>query len=147
MMLEDQTVVVIGGSAGIGLATARLAATQGADVILTGRDEDRLKHAAADVGAIRIAAFDVGDGARLDDFFASLPGRVDQVLVTAGRPYYAPLAGLDFDDAGRYLSSHLLMPLRVGRAAVGRVRPGGSAPPCRSAAWSAPTTSPRWPCT
>jgi NAD(P)-dependent dehydrogenase (short-subunit alcohol dehydrogenase family) len=125
MTLKDQTVVVIGGSAGIGLATARLAATEGAEVILTGRDEEKLKHAAADVGAVRTAAFDVGDGARLDEFFASLPGRIDQVLVTAGRPYYAPLADLDFADAGRYVAGHLLMPLRVGRAAIGRIRPGG----------------------
>ena len=44
--LLGQTVVVIGGSAGIGLATARLARAAGAQVVLTGRDPDRLKHAA-----------------------------------------------------------------------------------------------------
>ena len=45
--LLGQTVVVIGGSAGIGLATARRARAEGADVILTGRDPDRLKQAAS----------------------------------------------------------------------------------------------------
>ena len=125
MTLKDRTVVVIGGSAGIGLATARRAAAEGAEVIITGRDEDRLKHAAADAGAARTAAFDATDGARLDEFFAGLPGPVDQVLVTAGRPYYALLADLDFADAGRYVDAHLMLPLRVGRAAIGRVRPGG----------------------
>jgi len=124
--LAGQTVIVIGGSAGIGLETARLAVAEGAEVILTGRDEDRLKHAAADVGAVRTAAFDATDGARLDGFFAELPGRVDHIMVTAGRPYYARLADLDFDDAGRHVSGHLLLPLRVGRAATGRVRPGGT---------------------
>jgi NAD(P)-dependent dehydrogenase (short-subunit alcohol dehydrogenase family) len=126
MSLENQTVVVIGGSAGIGLATARLAAAEGAEVILTGRDEDRLQHAAAEVGAARTAAFDVADGARLEEFFTDLPGAIDHVLVTAGRPYYAPLADLDLADAGRYVQEHLMLPLRVGRAAVGRVRPGGT---------------------
>ncbi|HEY7043000.1 MAG TPA: SDR family NAD(P)-dependent oxidoreductase, partial [Nocardioidaceae bacterium] len=46
--LDGQTVVVIGGSSGIGRATARLARTEGADVVITGRDHGRLEEAAAD---------------------------------------------------------------------------------------------------
>ncbi len=45
--LRGQKVVVIGGSAGIGLETARLARVRGADVILTGRDPERLRDGAA----------------------------------------------------------------------------------------------------
>jgi NADPH:quinone reductase-like Zn-dependent oxidoreductase len=45
--LAGQTVIVIGGSAGIGFETARHARAEGADVILTGRNPDRLKQAAA----------------------------------------------------------------------------------------------------
>ena len=48
--LRGQTVVVIGGSAGIGLETARRARAEGADVILTGRNPERLESAAAEVG-------------------------------------------------------------------------------------------------
>ncbi|MCW2596765.1 MAG: putative oxidoreductase, partial [Jatrophihabitans sp.] len=44
--LAGQTVVVIGGSAGIGFETARRARTEGAQVILTGRNPDRLEGAA-----------------------------------------------------------------------------------------------------
>ena len=43
--LAGQTVVVIGGSAGIGLETARRARTEGADVVLTGRNTERLQRA------------------------------------------------------------------------------------------------------
>jgi NAD(P)-dependent dehydrogenase (short-subunit alcohol dehydrogenase family) len=50
--LLGQTVVVIGGSAGIGLETARRARAEGADVILAGRDPERLQHAAAEVSAL-----------------------------------------------------------------------------------------------
>jgi len=46
-----KTVVVIGGSAGIGLETARRARAEGADVILTGRNPDRVKQAATELGA------------------------------------------------------------------------------------------------
>src|SRR3979409_444976 len=51
--LVGQTVVVIGGSAGIGLETARRARAEGADVILTGRNPDRLEQAALELGAQR----------------------------------------------------------------------------------------------
>ena len=46
--LLGQTVVVIGGSSGIGLETARRARAEGADVVLTGRNPERLQHAALD---------------------------------------------------------------------------------------------------
>ncbi|MGZ6691793.1 MAG: SDR family NAD(P)-dependent oxidoreductase, partial [Solirubrobacteraceae bacterium] len=45
-LLLGQTVVVIGGSAGIGLETARVARSEGADIVLTGRDPKRLEEAA-----------------------------------------------------------------------------------------------------
>ena len=61
--LRGQTVVVIGGSAGIGLETARRARTEGADIILTGRNPDRLEQAALEVGAQRTASFDANDTA------------------------------------------------------------------------------------
>jgi short-subunit dehydrogenase involved in D-alanine esterification of teichoic acids len=59
--LAGQTVVVIGGSAGIGLETARRARAEGASVILTGRNPERLNQAAAEVGAQHTAAFDAND--------------------------------------------------------------------------------------
>jgi NAD(P)-dependent dehydrogenase (short-subunit alcohol dehydrogenase family) len=124
--LEGQTVVVIGGSAGIGLETARLARAEGAEVVLTGRDPDRLKQAAAEVGARSTAAFDVTDADRLEGFLADLSGAIDQVLVTAGGPYYGRLADLDLDEARRYIGDEIMLPLRLGRAAVGKVRPGGT---------------------
>ena len=48
----------MGGSAGIGLNTARLAREEGADVVLVGCDPDRLRKAAAEVGATETTAFD-----------------------------------------------------------------------------------------
>ena len=50
--LAGQTVVVIGGSSGIGLETARRARTEAADVIIAGRNPDRLKKAAAEAGSV-----------------------------------------------------------------------------------------------
>ena len=122
--LLGQTVVVIGGSAGIGLETARLARAEGAEVVLTARDPERLEHAAAELGAKSSTAFDATDFARLDQFFDDLPAPVDHVLLTAGRPYYAPLASMDFDEARRDVDGHLWLTLRVAQHAQTKVRPG-----------------------
>jgi len=124
--LSGQIVVVIGGSAGIGLETARLARAEGADVILTGRNPERLERAAAEVGAQRTAAFDATDWAALDRFFGDLPETIDHVLVTGPGPYYAPLAELDRDRAHRDFDDHLWLAVAVAQHAVGRVRPGGT---------------------
>jgi NAD(P)-dependent dehydrogenase (short-subunit alcohol dehydrogenase family) len=123
--LAGQTVLVIGGSAGIGLETARCARAEGADLIITARNADRLQAVGLELGAA-IAAFDATDFDRLERFFDELPTPIDHVLLTGPGPYYAPLAEFDFDAARRDLEAHLLLPLQVARSATGRVRPGGS---------------------
>jgi NAD(P)-dependent dehydrogenase (short-subunit alcohol dehydrogenase family) len=124
--LLGQTVVVIGGSAGIGLETARRARAAGADVILTGRNPERLEQAARELGARSNAAFDAADPDRLAQFFKDLPTPIDHVMVTAGRPYYAPLADLDFAQARRELDEHFWLALHLAREAPANVRPGGT---------------------
>src|SRR6266851_210713 len=112
--LLGQTVVVIGGSSGIGLETARRARAEGADVILTARDPDRLHRVGLELGA-SITAFDATDFERLARFFDELPGPIDHVLVTGPGPYYAPLAQFDVDKARSDIDAHLLLPLQVAR--------------------------------
>ena len=124
--LLGRTVVVIGGSMGIGLETARRAREEGAEVILTARDPDRLRRAGLELGAASIAAFDATDFERLGRFFDELPGSIDHVLVTGPGPYYAPLAELDLERARRDVEAHLLLPLQVARTAASKVRPGGT---------------------
>jgi NAD(P)-dependent dehydrogenase (short-subunit alcohol dehydrogenase family) len=124
--LQGQTVVVIGGSAGIGLETARQARTEGAKVILTGRNAERLERAAREIGAYSSAAFDAADPDRLARFFGDLPSPIDHVMVTAGGPYYARLADIDFAEARREVDEHFWLMLHLAREAIGRVRPGGT---------------------
>ena len=123
--LAGQTVVVIGGSSGIGLETARRARDEGATVIVTARDPDRLQRVGRDLGA-STAAFDATDFTRLARFFDELPTKIDHVLVTGPGPYYAPLAEFDVEKARRDVEAHLLLPLQVARSAAGKVRPGGT---------------------
>jgi NAD(P)-dependent dehydrogenase (short-subunit alcohol dehydrogenase family) len=124
--LLGQTVVVIGGSAGIGLETARRARAEGADVILTGRNSERLQHAASELGALSTATFDANDPASLQSFFQDLPTPIDHVMVTAGAPHYGPPLDMAPEEARRGLTEHPLLALEVARNTTGKVRPGGS---------------------
>ena len=123
--LLGQTVVVIGGSSGIGLETARLARAKGAGIILTARNPDRLHRVGLELGA-KIAAFDATDFDRLGRFFAALPTPIDHLLITGPGPYHAPLAEFDLDAARRDVDAHLLLPLQVARDAASKVRPPGT---------------------
>src|SRR5690349_9460274 len=93
--LLGQTVVVIGGSAGIGFETARRARAEGAKVILAARNPERLKRAATEIDALSTASFDAEDPVAIERFFHDLP-TIDHVLVTAGRPYYGRLVDMNF---------------------------------------------------
>ena len=124
--LRGQRVLVLGGSAGIGLATARLARARGADVILVARDPDRLRDAASEVDASSTAAFDVTDLARLEQFFEEVPSPLDHILVTGSGPYYSPLADIDFARARREVDDRILVTLAVARFGAARMRPSGT---------------------
>ena len=123
--LAGQTVVLIGGSAGIGLETARRARAEGADVILVGRDPERLHRAADQVGTQHTATLDATDAAAVQQFFDGLD-RVDHVLVTAGGPHYVPLLEMNADQVRDALSDHVVMALDVARSAAPKMRPGGT---------------------
>jgi len=124
--LLGQTVVVIGGSVGIGFETAQRARAEGANVILTGRNPERLQRAATEVDAQRTEAFDATDFKRLERFFDDLTAPVDHVLVTGPGPYYAALSDFDFDEARRDIEAHLFLPMHIARNARDKVHPGGT---------------------
>jgi NAD(P)-dependent dehydrogenase (short-subunit alcohol dehydrogenase family) len=124
--LLGQTVVVIGGSAGIGLETARRASAEGAKLILTGRNPEALQRAANEIDALSTAAFDATDPARIAEFFHKLPAPIDHIMVTAGRPYYGRLIDLDLAHARQALDEHFSLLIEVARNAAGKVRAGGT---------------------
>jgi NAD(P)-dependent dehydrogenase (short-subunit alcohol dehydrogenase family) len=125
LQLLGQTLLVIGGSSGIGLETARRAHAEGAAVILTARDPERLHRAGLEVEG-SIAAFDATDFNRLATFFDALRRPIDHILVTGPVPNEVELIEFDIDEARRELEAHLLLPLQVARRAAKTVRPGGT---------------------
>jgi len=124
--LLGQTVVVIGGSGGIGLETARRARAEGAKVILTGRNAERLQRAAREFEALSTTAFDATDTASIERFFRDLQATIEHVMVTAGGPHYGRLLDMDIEQARRAFDAHPLLMLQVARNAAHKVRPGGT---------------------
>ncbi len=84
MSLKDQIIVILGGSSGIGLATARAAIGEGARVVITGRTRATLDAAAAQLGKeARAAAVDSSDEAAMRELFAGID-HVDHIFANAG---------------------------------------------------------------
>jgi NAD(P)-dependent dehydrogenase (short-subunit alcohol dehydrogenase family) len=124
--LSGQTVVVIGGSAGMGLETARQARAEGAKLVLTGRNPERLQRAADELEAQTTSAFDASDDGALAQFFRDLPGPIDHVMVTAGRPTYGRMLEMDLAEVRGAIDEHLIMYIQVARYATPKMKPGGS---------------------
>ena len=82
MGVEGSTMVIIGGSSGIGLATATEARRHGASVVIGGRDEEKLHAAAAEIGDVRAVQVDAADPASLASFYASV-GPFDHLVIAA----------------------------------------------------------------
>jgi NAD(P)-dependent dehydrogenase (short-subunit alcohol dehydrogenase family) len=125
--LVGQNVVVIGGSAGIGLETARTARSEGAEVVITGRDAKRLEHAARDLSARSSAAFDADDTAAVKRFFDELPAPIDHVLVAAYTSRsYAPMLESSSEEVGQSVGRRVTQVLEIARNAAPKMPPGGT---------------------
>jgi NAD(P)-dependent dehydrogenase (short-subunit alcohol dehydrogenase family) len=122
MLLRDKTVVVVGGSSGIGFATAELARQEGAEVVISSRNRDRLMPAADRIGA-RAIVVDVTE----DDSVAALfraCGPVDHVVVTAAQLRTGPVKTVPMADVRATMESKFWGAWRVAREA--QINAGGS---------------------
>jgi NAD(P)-dependent dehydrogenase (short-subunit alcohol dehydrogenase family) len=125
--LLGQTVVVIGGSAGIGFETAALARSEGAEVVLTARNPERLEHAARELSARSRVAFDADDAAGVKRFFDELPAPIDHVFVAAYTSRsYGPMLELPPEEVGQGIGRRVTQVLEIARNAAPKMRPGGT---------------------
>lgn len=125
-LMGSDRVLVMGGSSGIGEATAALFAADGAEVTITGRDAGRLAAAAERIGhPVRTVALDSSSDAELAALFDG--GGYDRVILAlSGRSGAGPLATLDEADLRAAFDAKFWQQLRVIRAALPTLPPTGS---------------------
>ncbi|KVX46557.1 SDR family oxidoreductase [Burkholderia cepacia] len=124
MKLNDQRVLVVGGSSGIGEATARAFAEAGATVTIASRDAARLAASKDRIGyGVSTGVMDITDDASVRAFLDSA-GEFDHVVVSAAQTATGPVRGLELDDAYAAMDSKFWGAYRIARAV--RIRQGGS---------------------
>ncbi|MBW5808550.1 SDR family oxidoreductase [Burkholderia sp. COPS] len=124
MKLDDQKVLVVGGSSGIGEATARAFAEAGATVTIASRDAARLAASKDRIGyGVSTGVMDITDDASVRAFLDSA-GEFDHVVVSAAQTATGPVRGLELDDAYAAMDSKFWGAYRIARAV--RIRQGGS---------------------
>lgn len=126
-MKTHDRVMVIGGGSGMGLSVAQKLLAAGAEVVIAGRSEERLRAARATLGRdrVEIAVMDIGEQSQVAALFAGV-GRINHVVVTAADLPYGPVVKLTEPEVMRAVRSKLLGPLFVAQESAARIEPGGS---------------------
>ncbi|SMP80608.1 SDR family oxidoreductase [Noviherbaspirillum suwonense] len=124
MTFTDSRTLVIGGSSGIGLATAVAAARAGAIVTIASRQAAKLDSALRELGPSGSAVqLDIRDAAAVENYFGEC-GEWDHVVVSASETKSGSIHGLSLGDARAAMESKFWGAYHVARAC--RIRPGGS---------------------
>ncbi|WP_406286409.1 SDR family NAD(P)-dependent oxidoreductase [Embleya sp. NBC_00896] len=137
-----RVVLVTGGTAGIGLAAARLLLAHGADVVITGRDDARLARAVAelDVGervfAVRADSADAADAAALAARIRERYGRLDGVFANAGVGVFGPAAELAATDVDHMIDVNFKGVFHTLQAAVPLLEAAGGGAIVLNASWT-----------
>ncbi|MGF6650930.1 NAD(P)-dependent dehydrogenase (short-subunit alcohol dehydrogenase family) [Paraburkholderia youngii] len=124
---QNQKVVVLGGSSGVGLATVKRLAAAGASVVAVGRDRAKLDDALSGIGAqVTGDALDCTDRAALERFFGGL-GRIDHLVMTlSGGEGAGPFAELDLAALRRGFEAKFWPQLEAAQTALAALRRDGS---------------------
>lgn len=125
MTLQGTNVVIVGGSTGMGFATAKLAKQQGANITITGRSVEKLAQAKSELGEVRTVAADFSDEAASAQIFDGLD-RVDHVFIAAGSLQLGSLLEADISTLRPAFEERIWGPLYVVRSCAPRMPEGGS---------------------
>ncbi|MFT5860059.1 MAG: 3-oxoacyl-[acyl-carrier protein] reductase [Flavobacteriaceae bacterium] len=110
MELNNSTVLITGGSSGIGKETARQFILKGAKVVITGRDNDKLKHVAKEIGAIPLL-FDISDFSSIHEManksISLLGGKIDVLVNNAGIGVFPKLGEINIEDLQSVYSTNV----------------------------------------
>lgn len=123
---EGKTVVVTGAGSGIGRAVAERLAAEGARVVATDIDPDRLSEIALGDAGVRVSG-DITQAAVVDSVFAACQGKLDGLANVAGiMDGFLPIAEVDDETWDRVLAVNVTAVMRCTRSAVRLMEPAGA---------------------
>ena len=131
MIFKDKTVIITGGSEGVGAATARLFADAGANLLLAARTKKNLEAIAEelrDQTRVEIFAMDVSDADACVDLFKKANfefGHIDVLVNNAGYNKRGPFESVGVDDLAQMIDVNLKAPIMLSRIALPYLREAG----------------------
>lgn len=131
MIFKDKTVIITGGSEGVGAAAARLFANAGANLLLVARGKKNLETLAEelrDKTRVEVFAMDVSDQDACIDLFKKANfefGRVDVLVNNAGFHQRGPVESVDAADLGKMIDVNLKAPIMLTRNVLPYLREAG----------------------
>lgn len=124
MTLQGANVVIIGGSSGMGLATARLAKEQGASVTIVSRSSEKLQHAIQQLGNVRAVVADIISESDVQEIFREL-NRVNHIFISGGQWLGGKIMEANLETLRSDVDQRFWGPLYVVRSATPKMT-GGS---------------------
>lgn len=127
--MANSRILIVGGSSGMGLTLAKQALAAGAEVVIVGRNEDRLQRASAELRSPALSAvlLDITQEAEVADLFERIRG-FDHIVSTAAdiEGAYELLPSLDLKAAQRVVESKFYGPLLLAKYGAPKLSPTGS---------------------
>ncbi len=126
MRFEGKKIVVIGGSSGMGLATAKAAAAEGAGVIIASRSEEKLRQAKAQIqGSVEGFTLNVMEEGSVKAFFEKV-GEFDHLTTPGSEAVLGSFVTLDTQAARKAFDSKFWGQYQAAKYGAPKIRPGGS---------------------
>lgn len=126
MRFQGQKIVIIGGSSGMGLATAKMAAAEGATVFVGGRSEEKLRQARAQIqGKVELVPVNIVDEESVKAFFDTI-GEFDHLATPGSEAVIGKFLEMAVSDARKAFDSKFWGQYRAAKYGAPKIREGGS---------------------